>query len=321
MEPQGAPPEPRATRWRYVRVALLAAPAVLLLLAASEFGADPEIDASSEADGGRRLASRGRGWWKRRPRWRSGYAAWLEAQAGVDDAVEPALEPPRDYARPEDLGAASNPWELVRGAGPLGFVPSAPVAKLAPSALVAKEATDGIPLQFCQSGLMNLGGNVCCPRTCGQCGGEGCSERGGGGGNCCVDSIHESGTVCGTATDLQCIMPTSCEQEKCLLECPYHPGCALVWRRRGWTQEGVPPPPPPSPLPHPSPTPSPPPPPPSPPPPPPSPQPATEDRSDATRSRLRLRPRLRLRRVRDRGWALSHVRIGRACTWQSDCCT
>ena len=259
MEADLAPPEPRATRWRYARVALLAAPAVLLLLAASEFDADPEIDASSEADGGRRLASRGRGWWKRRPRWRSRHAAWLEAQAGAEDAVEPALEPPRDYARPEDLGVASSTWEVVRGAGPLGFVPSALVAKIVPSALVAKEATDGIPLEFCQSGRMNLGGDVCCPSSCGECGGDGCSERDGGSGNCCVDPIHASGKVCGTGTDLKCIMPTSCAQDKCLLECPYHPGCAVIWRRRGWTQghaetapaakEGVPPPPPPSPPP------------------------------------------------------------------------
>ena len=240
MEAGPATPEPRAVRWRYARLALLAAPAVLLLLAASDFGAAPELDASSETDGGRRLASRGRGWWKRRPKWRSRHAAWLEAPGGVDDALDPALQPLQDYARPtEDAGSATGTWDVVRGAGPLGFPPSALVAKITPSALVAKEATGGIPLEFCQSGLINLGGDVCCPSACGQCGGDGCSERDGGGGNCCVDPIHASGKLCGTATDLKCIMPQSCAQDKCLLECPYDPGCAVTWRRRGWTRGGA----------------------------------------------------------------------------------
>ena len=194
--------------------ALALLPAVLLLLALSDVGRRPELDASAETEGGRRLAARG--WWKRRSRWRPRQAAWLETQAGLGD--DAALDPPLDYARPKDLASTT-------GAGG------------APPALLAKETSSsgGHLLEFCQDGLLNYDGGVCCPSACGQCGGVGCNAREGGPESCCTEPIHSSGKVCGVASDVQCRMPTSCAQDKCLLECPYDPGCAAISSRRGWS--------------------------------------------------------------------------------------
>ena len=38
--------------------------------------------------------------------------------------------------------------------------------------------------------------DVCCSSSCGTCGGTGCSSRPGGGDNCCVNSILDSGMYC-----------------------------------------------------------------------------------------------------------------------------
>merc|ERR1711990_1274644 len=45
------------------------------------------------------------------------------------------------------------------------------------------------------------GGKVCCPKSCGSCGGKGCSSRPGGASNCCVGNgkttfISGSGKMC-----------------------------------------------------------------------------------------------------------------------------
>lgn len=39
-------------------------------------------------------------------------------------------------------------------------------------------------------------GDVCCPRSCGRCGGSGCHRRPGGGENCCFSRIKEAGKMC-----------------------------------------------------------------------------------------------------------------------------
>ena len=38
---------------------------------------------------------------------------------------------------------------------------------------------------------------VCCAKTCGSCGGGGCTGRPGGTQNCCTGNIKNSGKICG----------------------------------------------------------------------------------------------------------------------------
>jgi hypothetical protein len=98
--------------------------------------------------------------------------------------------------------------------------------------------SDGEKLtEFCKEGLTNYQGDVCCPSSCSQCGGGGCMENNGGSSDCCIDQIHASSRACSSESDVKCIMPTSCAEDKCLLECPYNKGCEAVWRRRGWAAE------------------------------------------------------------------------------------
>ena len=40
--------------------------------------------------------------------------------------------------------------------------------------------------------------DVCCPRSCGACGGEGCERLPGGPGRCCATNVHQSGRSCTT---------------------------------------------------------------------------------------------------------------------------
>ena len=46
---------------------------------------------------------------------------------------------------------------------------------------------------------------------------------------------QDGNAICETAEDVECVMPDTCAQDKCLLECAYNTGCEVVWRRRGWT--------------------------------------------------------------------------------------
>lgn len=62
-------------------------------------------------------------------------------------------------------------------------------------------------LHRCTAGITEETMSTCCPRHCGKCGGVGCSERPGGGRNCCGGSIK---THCQTAAGPPpCIYPTS----------------------------------------------------------------------------------------------------------------
>lgn len=64
---------------------------------------------------------------------------------------------------------------------------------------------------------------VCCPASCGVCGGTGCGERPGGQDNCCVGSILASGRKCNGMTSSSCIIQAAtgerpiCTNEVC---CP-----------------------------------------------------------------------------------------------------
>ena len=105
--------------------------------------------------------------------------------------------------------------------------------------LARLEATDndGSLVEICKEGLTNWEGDVCCPSSCDQCGGDGClKDEDGSSNDCCIDQIHASNEVCSSASDVKCIMPKTCAEDKCLLECPYDAACVAVWRRRGWTE-------------------------------------------------------------------------------------
>ena len=63
----------------------------------------------------------------------------------------------------------------------------------------------------CQRGIKITGANhsiVCCPSTCGTCGGTGCHLRSGGSANCCSNSILNSGVYCKTSV-APCIVKPS----------------------------------------------------------------------------------------------------------------
>lgn len=48
----------------------------------------------------------------------------------------------------------------------------------------------------CAAGILDASGEVCCAKACGQCGGDGCDTRPGGGAQCCGGSVQRT---CATA--------------------------------------------------------------------------------------------------------------------------
>jgi len=56
----------------------------------------------------------------------------------------------------------------------------------------------------CSNGLDGYeSADVCCPLSCGSCGGDGCQERGEG---CCADDVIRSGVLCSEANEAPCFM-------------------------------------------------------------------------------------------------------------------
>lgn len=60
----------------------------------------------------------------------------------------------------------------------------------------------------CQGGVRSETGAkaVCCPKTCGQCDGKGCSTRPGGPRHCCGMAIWKGGRTCLGPDDTLCIL-------------------------------------------------------------------------------------------------------------------
>ena len=99
---------------------------------------------------------------------------------------------------------------------------------------------DGELVELCKFGMPSHGGDVCCPDTCkdeatgeSRCGGARCSNRPGGAAKCCIKEIEATHFTCEKNTDTVCIMPTTCEQDRCLLHCPLNPACSVIWKNRG----------------------------------------------------------------------------------------
>ena len=58
----------------------------------------------------------------------------------------------------------------------------------------------------CADGVKNSSGEVCCPSSCGTCGGDDCGDQTGGA-DCCVGPIKNSGVTCVNGDDVACIIP------------------------------------------------------------------------------------------------------------------
>lgn len=99
---------------------------------------------------------------------------------------------------------------------------------------------DGDLVELCKGSVPSRGGDVCCPITCldmttgePRCGGDACKDRHGGAKHCCILEIEITHNMCEKNTDHTCIMPTKCEQDRCLLHCPLNPACSIIWKNRG----------------------------------------------------------------------------------------
>ena len=65
------------------------------------------------------------------------------------------------------------------------------------------------PATWCDTGLWGLGGadGVCCPSSCGKCGGLDCAELPGGHASCCPAGLIAAGHYCTTIEETSCLIP------------------------------------------------------------------------------------------------------------------
>jgi len=66
--------------------------------------------------------------------------------------------------------------------------------------------------QYCATGIFpskEEKRDVCCPKSCGECGEIGCAKRPGGKDKCCVEQIRAKGNICSSETDTACNLPTT----------------------------------------------------------------------------------------------------------------
>ena len=183
------------------------------------------------------------------------HGAPLELSAGPFQSFA-AVKVEEEPVSVEALAAATGPWRLgaaspsvakwLRLAHTIGDsdIPSAmrQAAEEQAAAALRSAPAAGV-VEFCSDGVTSKEGGVCCPSSCDQCGvggsgggghcahGEGAPQQRG----CCIDPTNASSKACSSAADVGCVMPATCAQDKCLLECPYDAACVGVWRRRGWS--------------------------------------------------------------------------------------
>jgi len=70
-------------------------------------------------------------------------------------------------------------------------------------------STRALPGGLCNPDFGILTSNVCCAKSCGSCGGDGCSGLPGGGALCCHGAIKKSGSVCAKADDVGCVVTST----------------------------------------------------------------------------------------------------------------
>ena len=61
---------------------------------------------------------------------------------------------------------------------------------------------------YCNTGLCDHNGSVCCPATCGKCGGDQCDKRPGGVTKCCTGGIKRTKKICESPTEVACEVPS-----------------------------------------------------------------------------------------------------------------
>ena len=183
------------------------------------------------------------------------HGAPLELSAGPFQSFA-AVKVEEEPVSVEALAAATGPWRLGAASPSVAKwlrlahtisdsdVPSAmrQAAEEQAAAALRSAPAAGV-VEFCSDGVTSKEGGVCCPSLCDQCGvggsgggghcahGEGAPQQRG----CCIDPTNASSKACSSAADVGCVMPATCAQDKCLLECPYDAACVGVWRRRGWS--------------------------------------------------------------------------------------
>ncbi|CAN0508441.1 unnamed protein product, partial [Scytosiphon promiscuus] len=67
----------------------------------------------------------------------------------------------------------------------------------------------GVAGDVCSNGIPGIqSGDACCLAECGNCGGPGCSELGGGLGadNCCQSEIEDFGELCSVTLASPCVV-------------------------------------------------------------------------------------------------------------------
>ena len=67
------------------------------------------------------------------------------------------------------------------------------------------DSVTATPDPLCQNGIRS--GSSCCTRSCGTCGGSGCSQRPGGATNCCTSHITKKQNSC-MVTSAPCQIPS-----------------------------------------------------------------------------------------------------------------
>ena len=67
---------------------------------------------------------------------------------------------------------------------------------------------ESIEVDVCDglNGVSDNGGNVCCPKSCGTCGGTGCAKRDGGRKNCCTGVISKKNKKCDEVSAAPCVL-------------------------------------------------------------------------------------------------------------------
>jgi hypothetical protein len=60
---------------------------------------------------------------------------------------------------------------------------------------------------FCETGVANSVGTICCAASCGRCGGADCESLPGGSDNCCSVAIKSKQEICRARDDEPCLIP------------------------------------------------------------------------------------------------------------------
>ena len=84
---------------------------------------------------------------------------------------------------------------------------------LRPHGGIATVADDQTASSRCVGGLLSTHSTVCCPASCGICGGTGCATLPGGRASCCPATIRATARSCATPTDSSCVIASQVSAE------------------------------------------------------------------------------------------------------------